>query len=171
MGTTKGVAMGGLFKVLTFPFLLIGLTAAHEKSSREEEDLLGPVRSVSSQMTHRLMGLDTAGSESDGRPQQQDLVVYDTQGNDVERIAHDDHGFPVGRQLNKRDPNGHLLETILSDPKGALVGRYVHVHADGKVAETVHYDRKGKIFLREINSYDEQARLSEVAYRAGGKSL
>lgn len=163
--------MGGLLRVLTFPFLLIGLTAAHEKSSREEEDLLGPVRSVSSQTTHRLMGLDTAGSESEGRPQQKDLVVYDAQGNDVERIVHDDHGFPVGRQVNKRDPNGHLVETILSDPKGALVGRYVNVHADGKVAETVHYDREGKVFLREVNSYDEQARLSEVIYRAGAKSL
>lgn len=163
--------MEGLFRVLAFPFLLIGLTAAHEKSSREEEELLGPVRSVSSQMTHRLMGLDTAGSESEGRPQQKDLVVYDAQGNDVERTAHDDHGFPVGRQVNKRDPNGHLVETILSDPKGALVGRYVHVYANGKVVETVHYDREGKVFLREVNSYGEQARLSEVSYHIESKAV
>ncbi|HEX9964039.1 MAG TPA: hypothetical protein VGB04_03550 [Allosphingosinicella sp.] len=163
--------MGRLFKVMAVPLLLIGLTAAHEKSNREEEDLLGPVRSVSTQMSSRLMGVGPGEPEAEGRPQQQDLAVYDARGNAVERTVHDDHGFPVGTEVNKRDPDGHLVETILSDPKGALVGRYVHVYVGGKVAETVHYDREGKVFLREVNSYGEQARLREVTYRTGSKAV
>lgn len=163
--------MGRVFKVLGIPLLLIGLTAAHKESSREEENLVGPVRSVSSQVTHRLRGVDLGEAESEGRPQQQDLVVYDASGNDVERTAHDDHGFPVGRQVNKRDPNGHLVETILSDPKGAHVGRYEYVYKDGKLAEVVHYGRDGKVFLREVNRYGEEARLTEVTYLAGSKAV
>lgn len=163
--------MHRLFKVLTIPLLLVGLTAAHKESNREEEDLLGPVRSVSSQMTSRLMGLDLGEPESEGRPQQQDLVVYDARGNEAERTIYDDYGFLVGRQVTKRDPDGHRVESVLFDPKGAVMARYVYVYTDGKLAETVHYDREGKVGLREVSHYGEQARLSEVTYRTASKAV
>ncbi|MEA3052298.1 MAG: hypothetical protein QOG72_1201 [Sphingomonadales bacterium] len=163
--------MRRFFKVLAVPLLLVGLTAAHEKSNREEEGLLGPVRSVSSRMTHRLMGLDLGEAEAEGRPQQQDLVVYDAEGNEAERTIYDDFGFLGGRQVNKRDSSGHLVEAVLSDPKGVLMARYLYVYADDRVAETVHYDRKGKVELREVNSYGEQGRLSEVTYRTGSNAV
>lgn len=163
--------MRGYLRFLGLPLLLVGLTAAHQKSNREEEDLLGPVRSVSSQMTHRLLEMDLGEPETKDRPQRQDLVVYDRQGNEAERTIYDDYGFLVGRQVARRDPDGHLVESILSDPKGTVMARYAYVHADGKLAETVHYDRQGKVELREINSFGEQSRLSETTYRTAGISV
>ncbi|HYI39515.1 MAG TPA: hypothetical protein VE053_04265 [Allosphingosinicella sp.] len=163
--------MRRLFKVLTVPLLLIGLTAAHKEPNREEEGLLGPVRSVSSQMTHRLLGLDLGEPETKDRPQQQDLVVYDPKGNEAERTIYDDYGFLVGKQVSKRDSDGHPVESILSDPKGAVMARYAYVYAGGRLAETVHYDREGKVQLREVNSFGDQARLSEVTYRTASKAV
>lgn len=155
------------FAVLALPFLLFGLTAAHKESNREAEGLLGPVRSESSQ----LLRLSSGESEKKGRPQQQDLVSYDAQGNEVERTIYDDYGFLRGRQVSKRDRNGHLLERIMSDTDGAVMERQVYVYSDGKLTETIHHDAKGAVELREVNRYDENGRLSEVAYYEGQKKV
>lgn len=153
------------FAFLALPFLLFGLTAAHKESNREAQGLFGPVRSESSQ----LLRLTSGESEKKGRPQQQDLVSYDAQGNEVERTIYDDYGFLSGRQVNKRDRDGHLLERIVSDTDGAVMERQVYVYSDGKLTETIHHDAKGAVELREVNRYDENGRLSEVVYYEGQK--
>ena len=148
------------FVVLTLPFLLFGLTAAHKKSDREEEALLGPVHSTSSQ----YIRLSPGEPDKKGRPQQQDTISYDTHGNEAGRTIYDDYGFLVGRQVNKHDPNGHLIESLLSDPDGAVMMRQVYAYSDGKLSETSHYGPKGEVGLREVNRYDANGRLSEGVY-------
>lgn len=158
--------MRRFFTVLALPLLWFGLTAAHKASDREDEELLGAVRSISSQIVTKF----AFDPNYPGRPQQQDLVSYDTRGNEAERTIYDDYGFLAGRQVNKRDSNGHAVESILSDPKGAVMERVVRTYSGGKLAETIRYDGKGKVSLREVNSYDENGRLAEETYYEGDKA-
>jgi antitoxin component YwqK of YwqJK toxin-antitoxin module len=155
--------MQKLLAVFAVPLLFFGLAAAHKVPDREAEHLLGPVRSVSSKITKYIPG----GSDKAGQTQQQDLVAYDDKGNEAERTIYDDYGFLGGRQVSKRDSNGHLVESVLYDPEGATLERQVYAYSDGKLAGTVHYDGKGEVVLREVNSYDEQGRLGEVTYYEG----
>jgi YD repeat-containing protein len=157
--------MKRLFTAIALPLLLFGLTAAQKVPDRDAEDLLGPVRSVNSRITTYLAG----DSNQQGHARQLDLVSYDDEGNEAERTIYDDYGFLGGRQVNKRDSDGHLIESILSDPEGAVMERVVYAYSDGKLAETVHYDGKGEVLLREVDSYDGQGRLSEVIYHAGNE--
>jgi len=160
--------MHKLFTFLSLPLLLFGLAAAHKPSDREDEQLLGPVRSVNSQTT---MSLEGEPKTSKGLTRQLDLVAYDDRGNEAERTIYDDYGFLRGRHVNKRDPDGHLVEGIMSDPKGAVLGREVYVYSGGKLAETVSYDGKGEVGLREVRAYDERGQLSEVTYYEGTKAF
>jgi hypothetical protein len=146
---------------------LFSLTAAQKAPDLEGENLVGPVRSVSSSMTEH----SADDLKKEGWTQQQDLVAYDTQGYEAERTIYDDYGFLAGRQVNKRDSNGYLIESILSDDKGGLMERQVYLYTDGKLAETVHYDAKGKVGLREVTRYDDKGRLAQVTYHEGQKAV
>ncbi|HEX8127110.1 MAG TPA: hypothetical protein VF548_16160 [Allosphingosinicella sp.] len=163
--------MRGWVGLLALPWLLIGLTANHKESNREEEQLVGPVRSMSSETTMRLLDLELDEPDSGRDARKQDLIAYDAKGNETERSIYDDYGFPVGKQVYKRDSGGHLLESVLSDPKGTALGRDVYVYAVGRLSETVHYDGRGKVELREANSYGEDGRLRETAYSVDNKTV
>jgi hypothetical protein len=161
----KRFVMPRSFAVLALPFLLFSLAAAQKAPDLAAENLVGPVRSVSSTMTEH------SADDLKGRTQQQDLVTYDPQGNESGRTIYDDYGFLAGRQVNKRDPNGQLIESILSDDKGRLMERQVYVYTEGKLAETVHYDAKGKVGLREVTRYDDKDRPAQVTYYEGEKAV
>jgi hypothetical protein len=143
--------MRRIFTALALPLLLLGLAAAQKGPDRESENLLGPVRSVRSQMTEYSEGFSKE----------------DTKGNEVERTIYDDYGFLVGKEVHAHDADGNLVESVLSDPKGVVLDRQVYAYADGKLAEIVSHDGKGDVGLREVSAYDEDGRLSAVTYYEG----
>ncbi|HYD36476.1 MAG TPA: hypothetical protein VEA60_02615 [Allosphingosinicella sp.] len=140
--------------------------AAARQSDREEANLLGAVRSVQSRIS------EDAGAEREGgRTRQLGLVAYDPSGNEVERTVHDDYGFLVGRERRTRDPDGNLIESVLTDPKGEILERQVYAYGGGRLAQIVHHDGSGKAGLRETHSYDSAGRLSDVTYYEGEEAV
>lgn len=163
--------MHRLFTVLTLTLLLFNSAGAQKKPDREKENLLGAVRSVRSQMTDYI---DEKLQEKE-RTKQLDIVTYDTKGNEVERTIYDDYGFLVGKEVHTHDANGNLIESVLSDPKGVVMERRVYVYDMGKLTQTVSYDGKGNVGLKQVNSYGENGRLREETYydpkKAVGKTI
>lgn len=163
--------MHRLFTVLTLTLLLSNSAGAQKKPDREKENLFGVVRSVRSQMTDFI---DEKLQEK-GRTKQLDVVTYDTKGNEVERTIYNDYGFLVGKEARTHDAKGNLIESILSDPKGAVMERRVYTYNNDKLTQIVSSDGKGNVGLKQANSYGDSGRLREETYydpkKAVGKTV
>lgn len=157
--------------VLTLSLLLFNLAGAQKKLDRENENLLGAVRSVRSQQTDYLDG----NLHKQGRTRQLDMVIYDAKGNEAERTIYDDYGFLVGNEVHTHDANGNLIESILSDDKGVVMERRVYTYDKGKLTQIIIYDGKGNAGLKQVNSYNEDDQLREETYydpnKAAGKTV
>lgn len=105
------------------------------------------------------------------RPRQLDTVTYDTKGNEIERMIYDDYGFLVGKEVRTRDGDGNLVESALTDPKGAIMERRVYSYDKGNLTQIIRYDAKGGAVLRQVDSYDAGGRLVEEAYFDSKKLL
>ena len=163
--------MHRLFTALSLTLLLFTPAGAQKKSDREEENLLGAVRSVSSQTTDFVDGK----LQEKGRPRRLDVVTYDPKGNETERTIYDDYGFLVGKEVHTHDAHGNLMESVLSDPKGAVIGRRTYAYDNGKLTQVVSYDGKGNVGLKQVDSYGENGRLREETHydpkKAVGKTI
>jgi hypothetical protein len=104
-----------------------------------------------------------------------DIVVYDTNGNEAERIIYDDYGFLVGKEARTYDASGNLIKVVLSDDKGVVNERRVYTYQTGKLTQIVSYDGKGNASLKQVNSYGEDGRRREETYygprEAAGKTV
>jgi hypothetical protein len=159
--------MRRLFAVLTLPLLLFALAAAQKGPDRDEEGLLGAVRSVRSQMTEYGAG----EPHGRGRSRAMDSVTYDAKGNEVERTIYDDYGYLVGKEVRTHGADGNPIESVMSDPEGAVMERQVYAYSDGKLARIVHYDGQGDVGLSEVSSYGDEGRLREVTYYEGKEAV
>ncbi|MDX6613649.1 MAG: hypothetical protein QOD75_2835 [Blastocatellia bacterium] len=162
--------MNGLFTAITATLLLTASLFAQHKPDREKANLLGPVRSVHSQMTSYI---DEKSQETEPT-KQLDTVLYDPKGNEIERTIYDDYGFLAGKEVHTFDANDNLMGSVLSDPEGAVMQRQVYAYPNGKLTQIVSYDGKGKVGLKQINAYGENGKLREETYyeqKAVGKTL
>lgn len=163
--------MHRLFAALALALLLFNSTGAQKKPDRENENLLGAVRSVRSQMTDYI----GRNLQEQGRTKQLDMVIYDAKGNEVERTIYDDYGFLVGKEAYSYDAGGNLIESVSSDDKGVVMERRVYTYDKGKLTQVVSYDGKGNARLKQVNSYGENGRLREETYydpkKAAGRTV
>ena len=149
-----------LFAALALALLLTAPAFAQRKTDLEKEHLLGAVRSVRSQM---LQYFDDK-QEKPWRVLPQDAVFYDASGNETARDIYDDYGFPVGKEVSRRDADGNRVESTLTDPKGAVMDRRVFTYENGRGTQVIEYDGKGNASLKQIFSYDAKERLREEVY-------
>ena len=151
--------------------LLFSSAGAQRKTDREKENLLGPVRSVRSQSMDYVDGQ----SQEKGQTRQLDTVTYAANGNEIERTIYDDFGFLVGKEIHTCDAKGYLLESVLSDPKGAILEKRAYSYDSGNLLQIITYDEKNRIGLKQVNSYDANHRLREETYydpkNAVGKTI
>lgn len=152
--------------------LLLFLSAkAQKKSDKDNENLLGPVKSVHSELTRFTdMNLKDASL-----PTQLDVVIYDPNGREIERTIYDDYGFLVGKLRRTHDAAGNLTESVMSDEKGEFRERGVYTYTDGRLTQIVRTDASGAGGYKQINSYDENSRIREEAIfiqdKAVGKTV
>lgn len=156
----KRLLVNTFLTVLTFTLLLANAAGAQKKLDTEKENLLGPVRSIRSQMTDYIDG--KLGGKT--RTKQLDIVTYDANGNEVERTIYNDYGFLVGKETHCHDANGNLIESVLADPKGVVMERRVYSYEFGKLTQIVSYGGKGNAELKQVNSFGETGQLSEETY-------
>lgn len=146
--------------ILTITFLLFISANAQQKTDREKANLSGMVKTVRSERVDYLGGK----LQGKGQTKKLDMVTYDRNGNEVERIIYDDYGFLVGKEVRTFDAKGSLAESVLSDEKGAVIERRVHTFDNGKLVQIITYDAKDNVFLKQVNSYDADKRLKEETY-------
>jgi hypothetical protein len=139
--------------------LLASVVVGQKKSDREKENLKGAVRVVRSRSTNYPEGNAVASSPA----KQLDHVTYDSDGNETERTIYDDYGFLVGKEVRIRDAKGNLVETVLTDPDGAIIEKKTYAYDGGDRTQVSTYD-KDKISLRQVNTYDTVHRLREETY-------
>lgn len=158
-----------MFRLAGFAVMLLALSSvnAQKKSDKDSEELLGPVKSVHSEVT-RFSDLNLKEASL---TKQQDLVVYDTNGREIERTIYDDYGFLVGKLSHTHDATGNLTESVMSDEKGALSERRVQTYKDGRLAQSVGYDASGAEGFKQVNTYDANGRLREEALFVQGKAI
>ncbi len=158
-----------MFRLACFAVMLLALSSvnAQKKSDKDNEELLGPVKSVHSELTRFSdMNLKEAPPAK-----QMDLVVYDTNGREIERTIYDDYGFLVGKVLHTHDANGNLIESVMSDEKGSLSERRVYTYTDGRLTQLVGYDASGAESFKQVNAYDDNSRVREETLFVEGKAI
>jgi hypothetical protein len=159
------------FAFLALLLLPFSLAAAQQATDSEGESFQGPIRSVDSRMTRHFEG----DAEGEDPSRQLDIVTFDSKGNEVERIVYDDYGFLAGKQVLTRDADRRLIESVFSDPEGAVLERQTYVYAGGRLAEIVERDGKGKVVLRQVSTYGDDGLVHEITYydpdKAAGKTI
>lgn len=152
--------------VLTF-FLFLFNPAAAQKTDRETAGLLGVVKTLSSKQTNSFPG-DAAKA---AQTKQRDIITYDKNGNETERIIYDDYGLLIGTEIRTFTTGNNLIESVLTDPKKTLTGKRVYSFENNRLTQTVDLDGKGNTNLKQINSYDAKSRITEETYYIADKAF
>jgi hypothetical protein len=147
--------------------LVTGLRAQNP-SPRESEGVVGPVRVVRAESVYARRAGDQLAEE--GSRRRHDTVSFDADGNFSEREVMNDYGFPVGKETYTYR-EGRLTETVLADPKGALLERRRYSYASGNVPQSL------AITARDGSGYVEQytrgssGRLEAIVYLVEGREM
>jgi len=148
----------------TLAITLFGASLAlgQAKSDRDKANLRGSVRSVESIIIKTF----DANEEESGITKSLDTVVYDLDGNEIERTIYDDFGFLVGREARSYAA-GKLSDSVLKDPKGHLIEKRTYQHNGNRLIKILTYGKSGALELIQSNSYDAEDRLLNETYAAG----
>ncbi len=138
--------------------LLSALAAADgaytaEKTAREENDLVGPVRTV----TTRLQGFSVT-------------ETYDREGHLTDALIHLDHEKTSTHYTFSYDAQGDLHEELATDSDGGLVYRKVFAHAyddGGREIAEVSASSTGDFHHADFSTYDGHGHLAEHLFIAG----
>ena len=142
--------------------------SARQKTDRESQNLLGPVKSVSAERIDPAD--DSGGVKGPGRRRPLDAVTFDERGREVGRVIYDDYGFLVGTQSNTYDAEGRLAESSLKAEEEERRSREVYRYdAGSRLVEKLSYEGGGPEALSESFSYDARGRVGEVALSFRGK--
>jgi hypothetical protein len=151
-------------------FLALVLSLFHlvdaQKTDREKAGLLGAVKTVSSKQINYIDG----NLEAAGITKQQDSVTYDKIGNETERIVYDDYGFLVGKEVRTFNASANLIQTVLSDPKNAVLEKQTYSYENNRLIQILSFDDKGSVYLKQLHTYDAKGRLTEEVYYLGDKA-
>ena len=137
-----------LFAVLTTSAL------GQVRSDRESANLVGKVKSIA----------ETYSRYSGRHAEPRDTVVYDLQGNEVERLMISDFGESIGKTSRTFDGAGLLQKTRFENPKGKLVEESRHLYSSGKLTAILRYDAAGVLREKTEKIYDRIGDLSEEIY-------
>ncbi len=142
---------------ITLLLLIALLTAdsghAASKTAREENDLIGPVRTV----TTRMPGFSVT-------------ETYEREGQLTDAVIHLDHENTSTHYTFRYDARGDIQEELATDSAGGLVYRKVFAHAydDGarEIAE-VSASAAGEFHQADFSTYDHHGQLAEHLFIGG----
>jgi YD repeat-containing protein len=139
-----------------------------EQTDREEQGLVGPVKTVSAE---RIDPADDSGSVKEPeRRQPLDAVTFDERGREISRRIHSDYGFLIGTQTNTYDAAGRLAESSLKAEEKEYESREVYRYdSNSRLVEKLSYKAGGADPLKESFAYDARARVTEVALSYRGE--
>lgn len=141
-------------RILAITFLIPLVAIGQIKSDRERANLLGPVKSIG----------ETYTRYKNAKPEQRDTVIYDQKGNEIERSMVSDFGEPMGKQLQTFDSAGLLKESKWIDAKGRGLEKYSFSYTDGKLIETLIYDKSAVLREKTVRTYDTNGKLIKETY-------
>lgn len=133
--------------IASLTILLCTSNDAVAKTAREENSLIGPVRTVT--------------TKAHGRSETE---TYDKAGNLVEAIIDLEHENTSTRYLFHHDRQGNLQEEIAVDTGGKLLYRKRFAYAwdsDGRETASVAVSDNGEFHYAEFSLYDRFGNVSE----------
>lgn len=160
--------MHNLFTLVIITSLLVLGSINQQKSDREKDQLIGPVKSIKSQWT-RLYARN--GQENaEGLTKQMGTVTYDTQGNEIESVIYDDYGYLVGKEVHTYTQGKRVKSTLL-DEKGSILTRSVYSYRNDTLYQILIDDAVRRSHSSQINSFDKNSSLIEERYFEGQKPI
>ena len=121
------------------------------KSDRELEGLIGPVKSV------------TTETEEPGKARVKgEQVSFDKAGNKTEVLKFSADGSVQSKTVYSYDAKGNLVGVTSYGPNGAPSSKISHSYgANGRRTETVSLDGEGRTTNKTSYTYDAAGRLAE----------
>lgn len=179
--------------------LLAAAAGAQKKSDREQQGLLGPVKSVETYVVYYPMrdGKTARGSRVPWHSASYDraghltgAVTHDPRGNVIQKLVYtfDAQGRPTGyeefdaavdksltvarRHVYTVDDAGDRTEYRVYDSDGSPAGRFTYKYdAAGRLLEDGYYYHTGKFGGRTVYDYDaEGRRAAQTSYDADGNA-
>lgn len=147
--------------------LLFNSANAQKKPDKDNENLLGPVKSVQSE----LLDFDPQDPGRIIRTKQRDIVTYDTKGNEIERTIYDTYGFFAAKQRYSYDANGNLTDSAMYDEKGVIMERQAYTYTNGNLTQIAGTDAAGAASYKEVHSYDDKGRIRESTHSIQNKTF
>lgn len=146
-----------LFRIIVLGLLLTlpcaSDAAASGKTSRDNNELIGPVRSVVTM---------TAGSS--------ESATYDRTGNLIEAIVYQQHDNSSIRYVFTYNQQGKLQEEIAYEADGTLIYHKLFAYAHdpaGRATAVVAASQEGTFHHAEFSFYDRYGNLSDTVHTDG----
>lgn len=148
----------GLFLFVMNGAALDAAMAGH-KSDREQERLLGPVKTVLIEIAKIT---EQSGEWVEGSRIPWTSTTYDPKGNRIEENQLYEDVELNFKSVFSYDPPGVLKEGIEYDYQGTVTFKWVYAHDPGKkTIEETRYEPTGALFSRSSYHYDEAGNLVE----------
>lgn len=144
-----------LITALALTILLISPAKAQKKSDREEQGLVGPVRTL------------LVETESPGKARiKTEMVSFDASGNKIEEMKYSSDGALESRRVYSYDIKGNVIAETGYDAKGEIEWKNSYNYdGSGSKVEILSYSGDGKLAARTSYTYDASGKLSEESYR------
>jgi hypothetical protein len=165
--------------------------AAQSETGREEDGLLGAVRTVRHEAAESVPGagglvrrVPLRAATYDARGNRVEGAEYAPDGSVSQRVVYtfDARGRATGyeeyagamtsprKHIYVTDADGRRAEYRIVQPDGSPGEKYLYKYgADGRLAEEAMHDHKGGLISRNVYAYDERGRqVSQTRYNADG---
>lgn len=147
--------------MLVLCLLLSGTVSPQPKTDLERERFRESVHLVTAESSESI---HLEGREEKGRNKKLDSLTFDSQGHLIERVIYDDYGFLVGRERYSHDVAGRLITAGLYDSKGRRQEKRSFIYQQNHLQEILTYGGTGQATLRQVNIYDRKGRLQDEVY-------
>src|SRR5262245_27075279 len=149
---------------IILPLLLTALISvqdatAQKKSQREQDGLVGPVRTV---RIERAQLLNEAGKYIEGPRTLSDTMIYDAEGRLLESADYLPGGAPDTKSTYKYDSKGKEIEYAHYIHDGLIYKWLSRYDATGKLSEKIELRANGQIETRRLYKYDIKENRSQI---------
>jgi hypothetical protein len=143
-------------------YVLAGSTVgAQTKTDRENQGLIGPVKTVSTKRTETPLRDGKPGEPKDA---EWELITFDEQGHMIQEEPINRDGTPREKWVYSYGANGYRSERSGYDSSGRLITKNTYRYefdTQGRLSTTSMYDADGKLYNRMVRNYDYRGLMTD----------
>jgi hypothetical protein len=155
-----------LVRIVTPILFIAACFGQSQKSDREIAGFVGPVQAVKGRSVDYTDKINGPGFMN----REEDRVVYDESGYEIERGAISDFGEGFGR-ISRTIVDGRVTSSEWIDAKGKVISKELFAYEKGHLTERRRFNGDLHLVERSVKSYDSEGHAIKEVYYADAKPI